>query len=229
MFRHSCTFILLSYVCAVTCMRYRMTRLHNEFRSKTAKENGAADMMKMKWDYTAANVAQKWADQCVFKHSTNKYGENLFVTTAQDVYKAMDQSVNSWFNEVRFYNYNYNCYSDTCFKKVGHYTQLVWAKTSLLGCGIRKCNKVIGTVMSNAYLVVCNYSPAGNIMKNKILNKPYTKGKPCSKCPGYCTLESLCRKIPTKRTLYDLLSRITDTESDWNEEKEEHLGDEYKD
>ncbi|XP_063416815.1 venom allergen 5.02-like [Mytilus trossulus] len=101
-----------------------MTRLHNEFRSKTAKENGAADMMKMKWDYTAANVAQKWADQCVFKHSTNKYGENLFVTTAQDVYKAMDQSVNSWFNEVRFYNYNYDCYSDSCFKKVGHYTQV---------------------------------------------------------------------------------------------------------
>ncbi|VDH95753.1 peptidase inhibitor 16 [Mytilus galloprovincialis] len=205
-----------------------MTRLHNEFRSKTAKENGAADMMKMKWDYTAANVAQKWADQCEFKHSTNKYGENLFVTTAQDVYKAMDQSVNSWFNEVRFYNYNYDCYSDSCFKKVGHYTQLVWAKTSLLGCGIRKCNKVIGTVMSNAYLVVCNYSPAGNIMKNKILNKPYTKGKPCSKCPGYCTSESLCRKIPAKRTLYDLLSRITDTKSDWNVENEEDLEDQRK-
>ncbi|XP_063416820.1 protein lon-1-like [Mytilus trossulus] len=111
-----------------------------------------------------------------------------------------------------------------------YYTlQLVWAKTSLLGCGIRKCNKVIGTVMSNAYLVVCNYSPAGNIMKNKILNKPYTKGKPCSKCPGYCTSESLCRKIPTKRTLYDLLSGITDTESDWNEEKEEDLEDQRKD
>ncbi|XP_052063077.1 peptidase inhibitor 16-like [Mytilus californianus] len=204
-----------------------MLKLHNECRSKTAKEDRAADMMKMRWDYTAANVAQKWADQCKWQHSSSKYGENLFISSAQDIYKVIGQAVNSWYNEKKYYNYNH-CSSD-CIKKCGHFTQVVWAKSSRLGCGIRKCNKVIGTSFTNSYFVVCNYSPAGNMVKDKILGKPYTKGEPCSECPGYCTSESLCRKISTKRTLYDFLSRTADTESDWNEEKDEDFGVQYKD
>lgn len=46
----------------------------------------------------------------------------------------------------------------------GHYTQVVWAKTTLIGCG-RMTYKDKGW---NKHYVVCNYGPSGNFIGAKI-------------------------------------------------------------
>ena len=54
----------------------------------------------------------------------------------------------------------------------GHYTQVVWAKTTKLGCGY---------IYQNAkHTVVCNYNPAGNFISQPI----YKTGRPCTACPS---------------------------------------------
>lgn len=49
--------------------------------------------------------------------------------------------------------------------RVGHYTQLVWAKTKELGCGLVKYRKSDGW---NTCYLICNYGPAGNIFNYPI-------------------------------------------------------------
>ena len=43
--------------------------------------------------------------------------------------------------------------------ETGHFTQLVWAKTTHVGCGYIKFKDASG---SHATQIACNYGPAGN-------------------------------------------------------------------
>lgn len=57
--------------------------------------------------------------------------------------------------------------------KYGHATQILWAKTTAIGCGRTRTS-------SNSVAIGCNYARAGNI-----IGKPmYTPGEPCSQCPA---------------------------------------------
>uniref|UniRef100_A0A1A9WYF7 SCP domain-containing protein n=1 Tax=Glossina brevipalpis TaxID=37001 RepID=A0A1A9WYF7_9MUSC len=76
--------------------------------------------------------------------------------------------IQNWFNEVQKYSYG-----DAWSPKTGHYSQLVWGETNLIGCGFAeykdasKYNK----------LYVCNYGPGGNVVGYN----PYQVGRPsCS-------------------------------------------------
>ena len=82
------------------------------------------------------------------------------------------QAVDGWAAEVSCWTYgtisglgvqgtekcNQACYmamrSDGC----GHYTQIVWRKSTQLGCGVASCNSARG----KQDIWICNYSPAGN-------------------------------------------------------------------
>ena len=62
---------------------------------------------------------------------------------------------------------------------IGHFTQVIWAETSRVGCGF--------TVYSldgaaNQLFYSCNYAPGGNMVDSQI----YQLGAPASQCPsGY--------------------------------------------
>jgi pathogenesis-related protein 1 len=125
---------------------------HNDARAKVG-------VGPLEWSNEIGAYAQEWANHlaangCQLAHRSNGlYGENLFwrmpATTA-------DVVVASWVAESADYDAaNNTCAAQTC----GHYTQVIWANTSKLGCGVASC----GT----AQIWVCNYDPRGNVMGQK--------------------------------------------------------------
>lgn len=52
--------------------------------------------------------------------------------------------------------------SDKIYKNVGLYAQIVWAKTTHIGCGVTRFQEKPGSTNSSSTFLVCNYGPAGN-------------------------------------------------------------------
>jgi pathogenesis-related protein 1 len=124
------------------------------------------------WDATIAGVAQAWADRlqqrgCDMEHSNaewqmEQYGESLGENIAWaccDDPPSQDgkQVVDMWASEKK--SYAYGPLGESCTSHdggaTGHYTQLVWANSQKMGCGMATCGDK-GTVW------VCNFFPAGN-------------------------------------------------------------------
>lgn len=137
-----------------------ITKAHNDARAT----EGVAPLT---WDPALAAVAQAWADACVdnkaptglIDHNEGRsdnypgyVGENIYGASGNASAQA---AVSSWMSEKA--DYNYATGSCASGKACGHYTQVMWAKSTKLGCGLSKC---AGLKFGNA--IVCNYSPGGN-------------------------------------------------------------------
>jgi pathogenesis-related protein 1 len=120
------------------------------------------------WDDVVGGHAQAWADGCQFGHDPDllalEEGQNIFAeavgvgfptTAAQDAEPA-------WAAEAVDYDYSTN----TCSAVCGHYTQIVWRSTQVVGCGIKNCtvNSPFGPSYPSWTLVACNYKPPGNLI-----------------------------------------------------------------
>jgi len=64
----------------------------------------------------------------------------------------------------------------------GHATQIIWATSYAVGCGIRKLKD---ETYGFKFDIVCDYAPAANLPGAKI----YIQGEPGSKCPKGTKLE----------------------------------------
>ncbi|XP_044004024.1 uncharacterized protein LOC122849393 [Aphidius gifuensis] len=147
---------------------------HNKFRAivasgKESRGQGgpqpAGIIPPLKWDNELALVAQRWAMQCDFNHDKCRHieryhvGQNLAIRGVSSGYeKDVANGVKDWYDEVEFYNPQH-VQKLNFAKETGHYTQLVWGKTTHVGCGIAK---YYDKKYYQVYLV-CNYGPAGNI------------------------------------------------------------------
>jgi pathogenesis-related protein 1 len=115
----------------------------------------------LQWSPALANYAQEWADHlatttCTMKHRTEPlYGENLFQATA-GAYTAVD-GAKAWESEKK--DFHGSALTQANAQAVGHYTQMVWRDTRMLGCGEAVCNALL--------LVTCNYDPPGNVLGRK--------------------------------------------------------------
>jgi glioma pathogenesis-related protein 2 len=120
---------------------------HNNFRAKHC-------VPAMTWSDSLAASAQQWASGCkmnggAFVHS-GVPGENLRWSSPPG--GQGDGAVTaSWYNEIGNYNFNNPGFSPA----TGHFTQVVWAGSTQLGCAKAVCG--------NFDYWVCRYSPAGNI------------------------------------------------------------------
>ncbi|XP_071958239.1 GLIPR1-like protein 1 [Antedon mediterranea] len=177
--------------------------LHNQYR-RNVSPGPASDMQYMEWNNNLADLAQQWADRCVWEHGNvvndlypeDALGQNLFVTSESLENNRPTtfgtDAITSWHSEVQDYHYNSNTCTEgeTC----GHYTQVVWASTYNVGCGIKTCTPVIGVPWSSGTIIVCNYISRGN----QVGQWPYqVLGQPCSDClanieNGVCD-DGLCR------------------------------------
>lgn len=63
------------------------------------------------------------------------------------------------------------------FHEWGHYTQVVWAATTSVGCAVQYCPPGTMAEGMGAYFSVCNYLPAGNVpgAYNTNVARPGTK------------------------------------------------------
>jgi pathogenesis-related protein 1 len=125
------------------------------------KVRAAVGVGPLKWSPTLATYSQKWADQlagstCKMEHrSDSQYGENIYTGTAGH-FTAVD-AAKAWESEKKLYAGGVLKQSN--WKPAGHYTQMVWRETRMLGCGEATCNKML--------IVVCNYDPPGNYIGRK--------------------------------------------------------------
>eukprot|EP01080_Neovahlkampfia_damariscottae_P000261 gene261-6676_t len=147
---------------------------HNKYRKLVNPP--AKSMPDLTWDADLAKVSEDYIKKCVssdgkiIDHNSgrsNTYpgyvGENIYASTGS--ISNFETPVLSWFNEYKDYTYSTNkCASG---KVCGHYTQVVWAKTTKVGCAYYTCNSV---TFKNT--ILCNYSPGGNFNGES----PYEQG-----------------------------------------------------
>ena len=142
----------------------RITCAHNVVR-KFASPAPAVPLVPLTYEQSLVEIAQPWADGCVERHNPGRSfggstpGENLafFSDPSLSSTAAAEMTVKLWTAEREFYDVATNTceIGETC----GHYTQLVWDDTNLLGCGIATSCDAPFSVH-----VVCNYFPPGNFI-----------------------------------------------------------------
>ncbi|CAA98060.1 SCP domain-containing protein [Caenorhabditis elegans] len=200
------TFILLlTVLCAGAYTQFTangqaaILNVHNTLRSRIAKgtyvargtvKHAASDMLKMKWLRSLATSSQIYANRCPTGHSNMiGVGENLYwywtsgTITNIDQFGAMASA--AWEKEFQDYGWSSNTLTMSLFNSgVGHATQMAWAKTNLIGCGVKNCG--MDTNGMNKVAVVCHYQPQGNYLNQNI----YTSGTTCSKCPAGTSCEA---------------------------------------
>ena len=130
-----------------------MLAAHNAVR----EEYGVPDLA---WSDDLSGVAEAWSQHlggagCELVHSEGKYGENLYWTSAS---AEPAEVVDAWAGEVADYDYDANACAEGA--QCGHYTQLVWADTTDVGCGAAECP-------DGGEVWTCNYDPPGNYVGEK--------------------------------------------------------------
>jgi len=128
---------------------------HNRIRQE------AGVSVQVSWDKGLASYAQKWANHLAaidkMEHRPSPpHGENIAWQSAAP-FTAAD-AVRLWEKEKSLYQGE--VIDGTNYQTFGHYTQIIWHSTTKIGCGVAKS-------ASGGVYVVCNYSPAGNIVGQK--------------------------------------------------------------
>lgn len=173
--------------------------LHNEKRQKIAngqdkilKGLKVSNMNELSWSAECAETAKCWANQCESDHdkcrdtATGQYvGQNyagfggygnvdFSNIGSKDRVKGM---FDNWVSEEEdlviddLWDYQERSY-------VGHYTQVIWANTSQVGCGwVNFLEFENGQKWYNMNLY-CNYLVGGNWIGSPV----FKKGKPASDC-----------------------------------------------
>ncbi|XP_022915856.1 salivary antigen-5-like [Onthophagus taurus] len=143
------------------------------------------NLKRMAWDEKLAVEAQKVAATGKFEHlivDDDRFpavGQNLYMhmSTAAGAGSNWAKGIESWWKEHENFVYG----AATQNGVTGHYTQVVWADTYLVGCGY--CyfyDEETNAKYPYQKLYACNYGPAGNWVGQN----PYETGS--SGCENLC-------------------------------------------
>lgn len=161
-----------------------LLHVHNMARAEVGISN------EVVWSETIAKDAQSYANEMaekgIWAHDTlrNKnngygngnYGENLYTSSRSATF---DDAAQDWADEKQYYTYGkvvaYGEVDNTCVDGLdangneimcGHYTQIIWEKTTLVGCAKSQyLVDVEGTNIEKGWdIIVCKYQTPGNIV-----------------------------------------------------------------
>jgi len=159
--------------------------------SKARADVKASNMMHLQWDQELANLAAFHAEGCIYEHGNSTLddgtpvGQNMGRIAWQKnagTFPAK-KHVENWVLEKEYFNLDTAECEDMGL--CGHYSQLLWAPTTKLGCAHKFCPNM------QSDMIVCNYRRAGNYPGAKA----YEKGAPCSNCNlkgGTACVEGQC-------------------------------------
>lgn len=125
-----------------------MVAVHNMYRSRVGTP-------PLAWSESLAARAQQWATALIQRglftpRRDSSFGENLFEISGGTADAA--SVVRAWMSEGANYHYATN----TCTGRCGHFTQVVWRSTKLVGCGVAR--------NAEREVWVCDYAPHGNVV-----------------------------------------------------------------
>jgi len=204
-------FVLLSVAFSDSCVknftdaqRSEFVRAHNYYRQLIASGNqsgfpAASNMNQVSWDKEVETLAQNWASTNPNGHNPTRklptrptayVGENIYWSWRSQSTPITPGTANvtaavvSWFDEFKYWSGDVGSFKNpTSGQVVGHFTQLIWADTSSIGCGISDCVTKSGSMYSQKVAIVCDYYTGGNILSQPI----YKKGTKCSACAKGCS------------------------------------------
>ena len=203
-----------------TAQRAAVAQAHNTWRNKVAggQQSSARGVLpqasNMKTIIYDTNIEEKlsqvWANTNPKGHNPTRVvpglagyiGENIYWSSRGTSQKLtpgsfdVSAAVNSWFNEVSLFNGDVSKFSSsaTTGGAIGHFTQVIWAESTRVGCGILDCvtstPKTGYTMYSQSVAFVCNYWKGGNYLGQSI----YKTGAPGSGCTNglSTTFPALC-------------------------------------
>ena len=133
---------------------------HNNLRQRHFLNSKLIYSLKLEADAQA--YANLLANNGTFTHDPNNlknmYGENLY-RFSDSTTPDLNNIIQKWYDEKKYYNHEtQECKTG---KLCGHYTQIVWKKSKLLGCASAQYTK--GSY-KNGYVTICKYYPYGNIV-----------------------------------------------------------------
>lgn len=138
-----------------------LLKAHNEYRNKHG-------VPPLKLDKKLCKYSEEWAKILASKNNlehrrNSPYGENIFCMYSSDCDFTITGRipVDNWYEEIKQHPFG----REPNNLKSGHFTQVIWKTSELLGVGIAKSRQ--------GYIyVVANYSPAGNFLGHFADNVP---------------------------------------------------------
>jgi pathogenesis-related protein 1 len=144
-----------------------MTDAHNAVRASVSPP-ADPPLSPLVWSDAMVAIAKAHADKCVWEHSMGDTGENLYASVGSPA-PTPQSVVDSWASEIEFYDYASN--GCTPGQQCGHYTQIVWRDTAVVGCAQVTCtvNSPFDPPFDKDPWVnwVCEYDPPGNWVGEK--------------------------------------------------------------
>ncbi|TWW68125.1 C-type lectin domain family 18 member A [Takifugu flavidus] len=157
---------------------YWIVAQHNRLRSRVVPT--AANMQKMEWNESLASLAKERASTCnsAPPAPNASFDGHVGWNTNRSAFgvSSFSDVLAEWFEEGQsFLHLSGKCKEGaTC----QHYTQLVWATSSQVGCASHLCPGEGGLWE----MFVCAYFPGGNWEVKGQLVAPYKAGLSCSLC-----------------------------------------------
>ncbi|GMR62676.1 hypothetical protein PMAYCL1PPCAC_32871, partial [Pristionchus mayeri] len=168
-------------------IREEFLEAHNYHRSRVARGLYVAkdkilppssDMIQLRWSCDLERAAQKWADNCEWKHDKPLplHSESLWRIWGPESYlqkfRIGVNATNRWASEFE------DLGTAADFHKIGHAMLMTYSDQFLMGCGYSRCK---GPTYTHLF-AVCRYFSNGKRKQGTM----YLEGEPTSACPpGY--------------------------------------------
>ncbi|KYM82717.1 Venom allergen 5 [Atta colombica] len=101
-----------------------------------------------------SNIMQTWVSQCNYNHDACRD-----IDTYRFIHSQNNFIEGIWYDKVKKFDANRVKQPFEMQVETDNYTQIVWAKTTEIGCGFTRYKNN----QWNTNYLVCNYDPAGNI------------------------------------------------------------------